>query len=136
MDDRDGPGRSLGIIGGGALVLFGGWFLLRSLDVIPARLFDIWGRAALPSAIIAIGILLVLAASQGRLSVRGPLPGSRLYKSRNDVWVEGVIGGLGAYLGVDPVLLRLAFIGLMLVNAWGLVVAYIVMAVLVPREPA
>jgi phage shock protein PspC (stress-responsive transcriptional regulator) len=137
MDDRNSEmGRTLGLLGGGALVVFGGWFLLRALGIVPQWFGDMWSRAAWPVAIIVVGIVLVVAASRGGLAVRGPLPGSRLYRSRRDKWVEGVLGGLGAYLGIDPVILRLAFVGLMLANAWGLVVAYIVMAIVVPKEPA
>jgi phage shock protein PspC (stress-responsive transcriptional regulator) len=137
MDDRSTEtGRTIGLLGGGALVVLGGWFLLRQLGVIPDWWTDLWSRAAWPIALIVVGLVLVLAASRGGLAIRGPLPGSRLYKSRTDKWVEGVLGGLGDYLGVDPVLLRLAFIGLMLANAWGLVVLYIIMAVVMPKEPA
>ncbi len=34
----------------------------------------------------------------------------RLVRSRNDKVVGGVAGGLGHYLGVDPVILRIAFV--------------------------
>lgn len=136
MDDRNELGRTLGLVGGGALVVFGGWFLLRTLGIIPAWFSDMWSRASWPIAIIFVGVVLVLAALRGGFSIRGPLPGSRLYRSRTDKWVEGVLGGLGHYLGIDPVILRLAFIGLMLAGWWGLVVAYIIMAVVVPKEPS
>jgi phage shock protein PspC (stress-responsive transcriptional regulator) len=136
MEDRTNDmGRKLGLIGGGALVLLGGWFLLRTFGIVPAWFTDLWSRAAWPIAIIVVGVILVLAASRGDLAIRGPLPGSRLYRSRNDKWVEGVLGGLGEYLGMDPVILRLGFLALMIVGAGGLIVAYIVMAIVVPKEP-
>jgi len=135
MDDNNDRGRTLGLIGGGALVFFGGWFLLRTLGVIPEWFTDVWSRASWPIALIVIGGIVVLVSSRGGLSIRGPLPGARLYRSRTDKWVEGVLGGLGQYLGIDPVILRLVFVGLLLVNAWGLVVAYIIMAIVVPKEP-
>jgi phage shock protein C len=136
MDDRNDMGQKIGLLGGGALVLFGTWFFLRSLGVIPPWFADMWSRASWPLAIIVVGLVLVVAASRGSLAIRGPLPGSRLYRSRNDKWVEGVLGGLGQYLGIDPVILRLAFIVLLLVNAGGAVIAYIIMAIVVPKEPA
>ena len=40
MDDRNDTGRTLGLIGGGALVFFGGWFLLRSFGIIPVWFTD------------------------------------------------------------------------------------------------
>ena len=66
----------------------------------------------------------------------GRCPGRGCTESRTDKWVAGVLGGLGQYLGIDPVLLRLAFIVLVLAGWGALVVAYIIMAIVVPREPA
>lgn len=47
--------------------------------------------------------------------------------------VAGVCGGVGRYLGVDPVLLRIAFIILALANGLG-VIAYVVAWVAIPEE--
>lgn len=58
----------------------------------------------------------------------------RLYRSRQHRMVAGVAGGLGQYLGVDPVLLRLAFVALALADGIGLLL-YIVMAVITPERP-
>jgi phage shock protein C len=118
--------RSLGLIGGGAIAVIGAWLLVRRLGFVPVALLDLWWRVALA---------LVIAASRGGLHFTGPRAGARLYKSRTDKWVDGVLGGLGHYLGIDPVLLRLAFI-VLLIAGWGaLIVAYIIMAIIVPREP-
>jgi phage shock protein C len=35
---------------------------------------------------------------------------NRLYRSRKDRLVGGVCGGLGAYFGIDPVIVRLVFV--------------------------
>lgn len=136
MDDRNDVGRTVGLIGGGALVVFGAWFFLRQLGIIPDRFFDIWGRASWPTAIIVVGVIVLVASMRGGLSIRGPLPGSRLTRSGTDKWVAGVLGGLGHYLGIDPVLLRLVFVVLMLAGWGGIVVAYIIMAIIAPLEPA
>lgn len=136
MDDRNDVGRTVGLIGGGALVLFGAWFFLRQLGIIPDRFLDMWSRASWPIAIIIVGVIVLLASMRGGLSIRGPLPGSRLYRSGSDKWIAGVLGGLGRYLGIDPVILRLAFVVLMLAGWGGIVVAYIIMAIVVPLEPA
>jgi phage shock protein C len=59
----------------------------------------------------------------------------RLTRSRDDRVLAGVAGGLGRYLGVDPLVVRLGFIVLAL--AWGGgVLAYLVAWLLVPEDTA
>jgi phage shock protein C len=60
--------------------------------------------------------------------------GQRLVRrSRSECVIAGVCGGVGRYLGVDPVLLRIAFIILALANGLG-VIAYVVCWVAIPEE--
>jgi phage shock protein C len=59
----------------------------------------------------------------------------RLVRSRDERVIAGVCGGLGRYLGVDPVLLRIAFIILALANGLGLI-GYVVAWVAIPEEQA
>lgn len=47
--------------------------------------------------------------------------------------VGGVAGGLATYLGVDPVIVRLAFVALAFAGAG--VVAYIIGWIVIPEEP-
>ena len=54
-------------------------------------------------------------------------------RSRTDRVIAGVCGGVGRYLGLDPVLLRIAFIILALANGLG-VIAYVVAWVAIPEE--
>jgi len=54
-------------------------------------------------------------------------------RSRTERVIAGVCGGVGRYLGVDPVLLRIAFIILALANGLG-VIAYVVCWVAIPEE--
>jgi len=49
--------------------------------------------------------------------------------------LAGVCGGLGRYLGVEPVLLRIAAVVLALANGVG-VIAYVIAWILIPEEPA
>jgi phage shock protein C len=56
-----------------------------------------------------------------------------LRRSRSGRVVAGVCGGLGRYLGVDPLLLRIAFIVLALANGLG-VIAYVICWVAIPEE--
>jgi phage shock protein C len=54
-------------------------------------------------------------------------------RSRNDRVLGGVCGGLGRYLNVDPVLLRIAAVALALSGGLG-VLAYIIAWVVIPEE--
>lgn len=58
----------------------------------------------------------------------------RLYKSNKDKMLDGVCGGLAEYFGVDPTLIRLAWVLLCAMGGSG-VVAYIVAAIVIPRDP-
>ena len=63
-----------------------------------------------------------------------PAPPQRtVRRSRGDRVIAGVCGGLGRHLGIDPVLLRVAFIILALANGLGLI-AYVVAWVAIPEE--
>jgi phage shock protein PspC (stress-responsive transcriptional regulator) len=57
----------------------------------------------------------------------------RLRRRTTDRVIGGVAGGLGDYLNVDPLLIRIAFVGLMIFGGAGLVL-YVVAWLLIPRE--
>ncbi len=57
----------------------------------------------------------------------------RLTRSKTERKIFGVCGGLAEYFGIDPTLVRLAFIILALFNGIGLVI-YIILAVIMPSE--
>lgn len=54
-------------------------------------------------------------------------------RSRDDRVIGGVCGGLGRYLGVDPVLLRIALVILAIAGGGGILI-YLVAWVLIPVE--
>ena len=56
-----------------------------------------------------------------------------LRRSRTDKVIGGVCGGLGRYLGVDPVLLRIAFVVLAVAGGSGILL-YIVAWILIQEE--
>jgi phage shock protein PspC (stress-responsive transcriptional regulator) len=58
----------------------------------------------------------------------------KLYRSRTDSMLAGVCGGLGEYSGIDPTVIRLAFVFLTLFGGHGLLL-YLIMCVVVPPEP-
>jgi phage shock protein C len=56
---------------------------------------------------------------------------TKLYRSPTDKMFGGVCGGLGAYLAIDPVLIRLFFVLLTLGGGSGIVI-YMIMWILIP----
>jgi len=64
-----------------------------------------------------------------------PDPIRRVYRSRSERKIAGVCGGLASYLGVDPVILRIAWVVVALAAGLG-IVAYLICWVAIPLEPA
>lgn len=56
---------------------------------------------------------------------------TRLVRSGTDKMIAGVCGGLAAYLGIDPVLVRLAFVILLLASGVGLAI-YVILWIVMP----
>ena len=59
----------------------------------------------------------------------------RLTKSRKDVMISGVLGGLGEYYGVDPTIIRIVFAVLMFMTPLPLIPLYILGAIIIPEAP-
>lgn len=57
----------------------------------------------------------------------------RFYRDPEDKWVAGVLGGLAAYIGMDPLWLRVAMIVLVWASVGGLIPIYILLWILVPK---
>ncbi len=58
----------------------------------------------------------------------------RLYKSNTNKMLDGVCGGIAAYFNVDATIIRLAWVLFCAMGGSG-VLAYIIMAIILPREP-
>jgi phage shock protein C len=58
-----------------------------------------------------------------------------LRRSRQDRVIAGVCGGLGRYLGVDPVLLRVAFVVLAIAGGSGILIYIVALIVIPPERP-
>ena len=59
----------------------------------------------------------------------------KLYRSEDHKIFLGICGGIGEYFGVDPVVIRVIFVGLIFAGFSG-ILAYIVAAFVVPKPPA
>lgn len=58
----------------------------------------------------------------------------RLYRSRKNRILAGVCGGLGEYFGIDPVIVRLAWVLFILMYGSGLL-AYLIAWLIIPENP-
>ncbi len=59
--------------------------------------------------------------------------GKKLYRSDENKMLAGVCGGIAEYFGVDPTLIRLAWVVFSLLGGSG-VLAYILAAIIIPRD--
>ena len=58
----------------------------------------------------------------------------RLYKSDENRMVEDVCGGIAEYFGIDPALVRVGWVLCCVLGGSG-VLAYIIAAMIIPRNP-
>lgn len=134
---RSDSGRTALVVIGAVLVLFGLYALAQQSGLVNAWIPDWvrldWSELRTGLTLILLGGFVIWLARGG---LRAPRAGTRLYRSAEDKWVAGVLGGLANYFGVDSTLLRLVFIVLVLLGAGWPIGGYILMAILVPKEPA
>jgi phage shock protein C len=57
----------------------------------------------------------------------------RIFRSRNERMIAGVAGGLATYFNLDPLLVRLGFALLALMNGFGIML-YLILWLLLPNE--
>ena len=60
----------------------------------------------------------------------------QLTRSNTNRMITVVCAGLGAYSNIDPTVVRLAAVLLFFLTGPGIVVAYLIMALIIPEEPA
>lgn len=66
----------------------------------------------------------------------GESPPKRLFRSRDNRVVAGILGGIGEYLNVDPVAIRVLYVIFTAVTGFvPLVVAYILLLFIIPEPP-
>jgi len=71
------------------------------------------------------------SGTAGRTSAAGAA--RRLYRIADGAMIAGVCNGLGAYLHVDPTILRLIFVGLLFLTGGGFIIVYLVLAFVLPE---
>jgi len=63
-------------------------------------------------------------------------PPARLYRSGRERILGGVCGGIAEYFGIDPVIIRVVFVLGMVVSFGVLILGYLLLWILVPRNPS
>ena len=58
----------------------------------------------------------------------------RLYKSNKNKMLDGVCGGIGEYINIDPTIVRLGWVVFCALGGSG-IIAYIIAAIIIPRNP-
>jgi phage shock protein C len=60
----------------------------------------------------------------------------RLYRSRRNRMIAGICGGMGEYFNIDPTVIRILAVIFLLVFNIMTVIAYLVLAIVIPLEPS
>lgn len=122
---------------GGVLIAIGLYLFVSRVVVLPAFFATVWRdvrNAGWPLALIMAGAALIVFARDPRFTP--PAKGTRLYRSKTQRMVSGVLGGVAEYLGVDVTAIRLAVVAVALLFGVGeAVVGYIVATFVVPEPP-
>ena len=58
----------------------------------------------------------------------------KLYKSNKNKMLDGVCGGIGEYINIDPTFVRLGWVLFCALGGSG-IIAYIIAAIIIPRNP-
>lgn len=59
----------------------------------------------------------------------------RLYRSSRNKIIAGICGGIGEYLGIDPVVVRLVWVIFTLLSFGAGIFAYLIAWMIIPRNP-
>jgi len=128
--------NSIALIIGILLVVFGLWQLAERF--FGTFFGEIWRFISLgisilwPLAIIAGGILLMLAARRGKLDLSKD---TKLFRSSRSKKLGGVCGGIAEYLNIDPAMVRVITIVLAILCWYIIVPLYILFWIIIPYNP-
>ena len=116
-------------------MVFGLWQLAER--VFGNFFADIWRIISLaisiiwPLAIIAGGILLMVAARKGSLDISRD---KKLYRSSRNKKLGGVCGGIAEYLSVDPAMVRVITIVLAILCWYIIIPLYVLFWIIIPYD--
>ncbi len=127
------------VFGAIALIALGAFLLMNQIGGpwwgMVREAFRAAASYAWPLALIGLGAILLINARHGTFATGAD--GRRLYRSRSERMVGGVLGGLAEYLGgVDPVWLRIAYVLVAVATGFGpAVIVYIIAMIVIPEAP-
>lgn len=122
------------LVGLGMLAM-GVWLLLeRVLGWVAfplSRVLSILGSIGWPLVLVGLGAFLIVRARTEGWNMSG----KKLYRSRTDRKIGGVLGGAAVYFNIDSNLLRMIYVLLTLFTAlWAGFLFYIIAMIVVPEE--
>jgi phage shock protein PspC (stress-responsive transcriptional regulator) len=136
-----------GIVFGSALILIGFLFLADEWRWIDLDVFAHWSLVG-PVILMLVGVWFLLRSSEKRKNdASSEDSGSsssdgtsteaskRFVRDRQDKKIFGVCGGIGKYIGLDPTVVRILFIGFTLATPPVGLVTYFALALLTPSQP-
>lgn len=142
---KTGPAAPVSAFLGVLFIGIGALVFLGNLDILDwEEWWEFSWEYVLPLLLIAVGVFFIARPTPRAEVVEAasassrPEPGKvrRLFRSRSEKKIGGVCGGLGNYFGIDPSLIRIAFV-FFTIWPFGLgAVIYVIMMLLVPEEEA
>lgn len=127
------------VFGAIALIALGVWLLFERIDnplfaMVRQAITFAWS-VMWPLLLIAAGVILLIASRDGHVG-RFRAKKERLYRSRTDRMIGGVLAGVGEYLGVDPTWVRIIYVFLGVFSGFPALIVYIIAMIVIPEEPA
>ena len=117
------------------LFIFWLWALidcLRSNLNVSQKLF--WVIVIMLFSLIGALLYLILSKAKGEETMKSKsFKGKRLLRSKKNKVIAGVCGGIGEYLGVDPVVIRLIWVVVSLFSLGAGILAYIIAWIIIPE---
>ncbi len=132
----DGKRNEVLVLAGVGLLVLGGWMLLQRVAgwvFLPlGRVLHVIGNIGWPLVLVGMGVLIIMYANGANAGYQG----RRLYRSRTDRKISGVLGGAAEYLNVDPSLLRVIYAVItILTGIWAGFLVYLVAMIVIPEAP-
>jgi phage shock protein C len=122
------------VLFGVALMAFGALLLAeRTLGWLffpLSRVLHVFANVGWPLVLVGLGVLLIMRGRNGGWTTNG-----KLFRSRTDRKIAGVLGGASIYLGIDASLARLVYaVATVLTGFWLGFFVYVIAMVVVPQE--